>query len=633
MGEEVIELRNIYRKPTRKGELLTLRHRLESASGVDLPEYLSRDSALLKDKYSKSELYRSEIIVNNLPFTTLFTGKDIQGLPVDRLKKGQGLWRSFYPNNKLWCELRMAEGEFHGEVVYYYPNGRIHLQGQHRSGKKTGGWKVFYPSGQAWVEWNFFNDTIKGPIKSYDQQGRLTMEGIMASALPGWTPDGSKTESTFLNGIPYSHLKKTGTWNYYYPNGRLKQSIQFKNDVEFDLLETYDRKGNPLESGDLEQGNGTVVYRDNLERPIRELSFYRGKLDGAIKEYSSKGLTSVMHYEKGKKEGNYAIYADNGKLRESGQFKDDHLIGLRKLYDHKGIIRLELLYDREGIMQGIGRRYYDNGNLAEEVDYKAKLPSGTYRSFYRDGQLLEEGEYEKGLEHGVWWDYYPNGKNHTMTTYQHGSKHGSYQAFYENGRKQAEGSWLNDIDREGGWKFYYENGNLEKQGSYESTLPAGIWKYYHSSGKLKREGQLILVDQDLTYNLRSNIGRPLKKSVAHGPWTYHDKEGKLLYKLDFLEGVPWEGRVIRKNGDFTIQTEFFSGKPLPTQYYKDNKAFSGKYEEKSLSGEILEKGLCVDGLREGTWIVYELKDDGSWPEKGHERIFKAGQEVKEEKTP
>ena len=59
---------------------------------------------------------------------------------------------------------------------------------------------------------------------------------------------------------------------------------------------------------------------------------------------------------------------------------------------------------------GIGKEYYENGNLKFEGEYLNENRNGKGKEYNEDGKLIFEGEYLKGLRKGKGKEYYDNGK-------------------------------------------------------------------------------------------------------------------------------------------------------------------------------------------------------------------------------
>jgi antitoxin component YwqK of YwqJK toxin-antitoxin module len=105
------------------------------------------------------------------------------------------------------------------------------------------------------------------------------------------------------------------------------------------------------------------------------------------------------------------------------------------------------------------RSYYENGNLATEINYVNNLPVGEYHFYYPDGTIMEEG---------IWSE-----------------KHltGNFKRYYENGQVSQEFYYDNKGNRVGKQKYFYQTGNI--QAEKQMGPPEHIVIRYSTDGKEK----------------------------------------------------------------------------------------------------------------------------------------------------
>ena len=180
---------------------------------------------------------------------------------------------------------------------------------------------------------------------------------------------------------------------------------------------TYDDSKLPRYEGNFVNGKeqGHFTYFANSDK----------KIVMATRDFDGKGgAYTVFFDEKGNKvsEGNVI-----NKLRE-GDWK----------YYHKGAKTIMTIenYIKDKI-EGIGKVFYTNGVLGEEVAYKNNLKHGASKKYNKEGKLIEESTYVNNLLQGP-------------------------------------------------YKVYDEFGNLIVVGKYNNDKKKGIWKYY-DKGKLVRQ--------------------------------------------------------------------------------------------------------------------------------------------------
>jgi antitoxin component YwqK of YwqJK toxin-antitoxin module len=159
-------------------------------------------------------------------------------------------WNYFGEDGKLRKVERYADGRLHGEQVTYYPSGAM-AELEHRE-----------------------NGVLQGPSKSWFANGK------------------PKSETTYVMGEP------DGRMIFYYPNGRKEIEGQMVNG---------DRDG--------------AWYYFNEDGTIQlQMLYAKGTLlkerkeNGTFKEYyDDEQLKSEVTYKKGKREGPFVEYFDNGK--------------------------------------------------------------------------------------------------------------------------------------------------------------------------------------------------------------------------------------------------------------------------------------------------------------------------------
>ena len=81
-------------------------------------------------------------------------------------------------------------------------------------------------------------------------------------------------------------------------------------------------------------------------------------------------------FRKGKKNGNWLSYHENGQLK------------VKKYYS-------------DGITNGAYESYYDNGQLKEKEYYKDGKREGAWEIYFNNGQLKFKGQFKDGIENGL----------------------------------------------------------------------------------------------------------------------------------------------------------------------------------------------------------------------------------------
>ncbi|MDB5228468.1 MAG: hypothetical protein JWN78_2661 [Bacteroidota bacterium] len=148
------------------------------------------------------------------------------------------------------------------------------------------------------------------------------------------------------------------------------------------------------------------------------------------------------------KTGAYSKFYDNGKILETGIYKDGKLNGERKLY-------------------------YESGKVMQSETYADDKFDGPYKSYYDDGSIQQEGTYKDNMMSGLWKNYYKDPKNvlKNQLTMEENKIKGPSKEYYTNGKINAEGNKVEIGDGidvyDGKVQVYDSTGTLEKIITYD----------------------------------------------------------------------------------------------------------------------------------------------------------------------
>jgi len=136
---------------------------------------------------------------------------------------------------------------------------------------------------------------------------------------------------------------------------------------------------------------GTWIYPSSDNKCVKIVGFINDTIEGTLRIYSLNDakLLHEEQYYKGKKNGNYIDFDEEGNIQLIQHYKDDKLHGYIKWY-YKGKLKEDMNY-KEGKKEGIYKYYHDNGNLSKLENYKNDILTGNYESYYENGQIKVEG--------------------------------------------------------------------------------------------------------------------------------------------------------------------------------------------------------------------------------------------------
>ena len=115
--------------------------------------------------------------------------------------------------------------------------------------------------------------------------------------------------------------------------------------------------------------------------------------------------------------------------------------------------------------------------LKEEYFQNAGKIEGIYRKYYNNGQTSEESNYINGKREGIYRKYHNNGQLDEEVNYINGKREGNYRKYYNNGQLHEESNYING-KREGISKSYYASGNIENESNYNNNILNGEYKSY-----------------------------------------------------------------------------------------------------------------------------------------------------------
>lgn len=108
---------------------------------------------------------------------------------------------------------------FHGEGLektlvkksFYYPDGKLRMQGEYRYGQKNGYWVAYFENGNIWSEGYYKDGVNHGKTITYHENGKKYFEGR------------------------YENGRRSGKWRFWNEEGGLEKEIDYNsNDDEKD---------------------------------------------------------------------------------------------------------------------------------------------------------------------------------------------------------------------------------------------------------------------------------------------------------------------------------------------------------------------------------------------------------------
>jgi antitoxin component YwqK of YwqJK toxin-antitoxin module len=131
-----------------------------------------------------------------------------------------------------------------GYWTYYYPNGKLRMEGYFYEGHAVGTWKIYYPNGRLQKQFTYtridphdgwrarFVTALSGSYLEFYPTGKKKIEGFYAIKINEGAPDtiyvtDPVTNETVMHPYPPAHNPNSvpdGTWKYYSPDGNLEKT-------------------------------------------------------------------------------------------------------------------------------------------------------------------------------------------------------------------------------------------------------------------------------------------------------------------------------------------------------------------------------------------------------------------------
>ncbi len=481
-----------------------------------------------------------------------------------------------------------------GPVKIYYPNGKLSSEGIMRKGLPDGYWKTYFPSGILKSEGNRRNHMLDSTWIFYNEMGDTLqkMNYIMGKRNGYVTEYNYKNlkdpinQGNVISKELYVNDKKEGKAFYFYENGRVRETIEFRNNKKNGTGIEYDKEGkiitiqrfingslvereriNRVDQAGLKQGVWKTFYGNG--RIMSEANYKNDILNGPYKEYDENGLVKVyFQYAEGKMlekadtaELDIEVrnqYDDDGKLVYSGYYRKDVPVGIHRSFNAEGKVINALLYDNSGTKLGEGiitpegkkegpwKYYYNNGKLKSSGSYANNLQTGPWKFLYENEKTEQSGVFKNGKYDGVWEWFYVNGNIKLEEEYYDGKEEGASAEYDSTGNIITKGTYF-DGQKEGEW--IYNAGDYSEKGKYVGDLKDGKWQAFYDDGKLKYEGNYIQGNPDGEHVYYYNNGK-IKEinyyvmGIAEKNWKKYDENGALLITITYKDN-----KEFRINGE------------------------------------------------------------------------------------
>jgi len=198
----------------------------------------------------------------------------------------------------------------------------------------------------------------------------------------------------------------------------------------------------------------------------------------------------------GKKQGWWKRYYPDGTIMYTGFFVNNSPQGSFKRYFENGNRKAIMRFSDDG-KSANAILFYMNGELAAEGKYIGTNKDSTwnYYSYYTHTLSLVEN-YSAGKKNGTSVKYYDNGGVAEIIDWESDIKNGKWFQYFEDGSLRLSSSYVND-KTDGPYKVYTAPDLLAIDGKYINGNMDGTWKFFNEKGDLEYE---LLYDNGMALN-------------------------------------------------------------------------------------------------------------------------------------
>lgn len=204
-------------------------------------------------------------------------------------------------------------------------------------------------------------------------------------------------------------------------------------------------------------------------------------------EYPGGGTLYTAYFVEGKPVGEMIRYYENGAVRARMQFDTIRDQSYTFLYYSSGKLAAEG-WHRKQQKDSVWTYYSEvSGSVRIREPYRMGALDGWVRKYYDDGQVSEEIHWVNNLKDGPWKRYYKNGALRLNSNYENGLLQGEYAVYFSDSTVQIKGIYV-DEKSHGPWHYYdrkgqeqyviqYDHGKVLDQEKYLQMMQDTINKY------------------------------------------------------------------------------------------------------------------------------------------------------------
>lgn len=200
-----------------------------------------------------------------------------------------------------------------------------------------------------------------------------------------------------------------------------QEKIQEFRSLEYPLLMMQPIKGSQEEPASKNQLPMVQVWYNDAweELPGEPGSYYRmgtrdslGRWQGPVRDFYGNGDVQMKGaYTNNLRDGIFIYYSDHNTYQSAGRYDKNRAVGKWEQFHYNGTLASEEFYLNDYFMKNM----WDSLGNPQVVNGE-----GTYKKFYDNGVLQEQGDYRNGKREGLWIGQHRNGTKYFEEYYSHG---------------------------------------------------------------------------------------------------------------------------------------------------------------------------------------------------------------------
>jgi len=436
-----------------------------------------------------------------------------------RQGKPDGYWKNYYPDGVLKSEGNRKDFLLDSVWRFYDEEGKLTLEITYKQDKKNG-FRTTYQGDEITRE-NFVNDVKQGDSYLLYASGKVKSKIPFVNGLEDGVARDYDEEGNIIQLVHYrkgyvvererinrmnANQQRHGKWKWFFDDEfTVQMEGTYKNGLKEGYWKEYDRDGNLVSATKYVDGEKQEMAEELVQLDVRTDYYPDGQVkvratyskdgvpEGVRREYNELGeveksyvfrkgriVAEGIFTDAGQRQGRWKEYYPNGKLKATGDYKDDLRENLWKFYYLNGQLEQIGKYI-ENQPDSLWRWYYETGKLLREENYYKGLSDGTYSEYDKQENLITTGDYLEGKKEGFW--ILQVGGFREEGNYSEGLRTGEWKSFYADGSPAFEGKFVDNLPN-GKHRWWWPNGKLKKEVTFVMGRRSGEMKKYNDDGTL-----------------------------------------------------------------------------------------------------------------------------------------------------